>query len=355
MDTLIDALNRHIENQEESKQFRISETPYGGRGCIAVNKIPSGQVVHSCKPLSSSISRPYRKEVCLLCFQFQGGKTLPCRLGEKAQLYFCSELCRSKFIDEDVDDVLVDSLIQLEVNYLHSQKYQKDVDVRPSISREAIENEWNQVEKWSERISTLKPSKRVSYMPYIDEAEYNEIKYIIGVLFQYYRNDNDELIYFNSLQSSEMDKILRYPLLLDSYIKIFKYLRLTCKSHLQKFVSVASVRAIIGKNLTNAFGIWSKPESITDEKDYFGFSVYPSASYFNHSCLPNLNKIFEGSRVIFKAFSDINPGDELCISYIGKPHEDESVRQKCLDEWFFKCLCVKCTDQQKKDPIATTE
>lgn len=348
MDPLINALNRHIENHEGSKQFRISETPYGGRGCIAVTRISSGEVVHSCMPFSSSIARPYRKEVCLWCFQFQGGKTLPCRLGQKAQLYFCSEVCRSKFIDQDIDDILADSLVQLELNYLHIQKYQEDVDIRSSVSLEEIENAWNEVERWDQKISTLKPSKRVSYIPHIDEAEYNEIKYIIGVLFQYYRNDSDELVYFNSLQSSETEKIIRYPLLLDSYIKVFKYLRLTCKSHLQKFISVALVRAVIGKNLTNAFGIWSKPESITGEKDYFGFSVYPSASYFNHSCLPNLNKIFEGRRVIFKAFSDINPGDELCISYIGKPHEDESVRQKYLDEWFFNCLCIKCTDQQRK-------
>ena len=64
----------------------------------------------------------------------------------------------------------------------------------------------------------------------------------------------------------------------------------------------------------------------------------------NHACDPNA--YFQSSqsslaaRVI--AFRDIEPGEELSLSYVdvGKTHEE---RQRALQRWGFTCTCAMCT------------
>ena len=205
--------------------------------------------------------------------------------------------------------------------------------------------EWDKVASWETKLESLKPSKRQNQIFRIDDNEYLEIKYVIGVLFNMYKvHCNDHIPHFDYPNLDKMKptklnysyliyyilqnlKSKRYPYLLYSYINIYKFIKLTCTPELQAFIDSTTIRSIIGKNLSNAFGIWSEVTDPSEDKEFLGFGVYPSASFFNHSCSPNIVKTRNNSEMVFTTSKDIEIGEELCISYGNYTDEPVELRQ----------------------------
>ena len=96
----------------------------------------------------------------------------------------------------------------------------------------------------------------------------------------------------------------------------------------------------LSRHLSNSFGIWELP--ITPDSENLGSAMYPSASYFNHSCEPNVLKIRQGRTVQFVASRDVSKGEELCISYGHTEREVTERRQMLRDWWGFQCDCIRC-------------
>ncbi|CAF0825154.1 unnamed protein product [Rotaria sordida] len=389
-----------------SSYFSVKPTKYGGRGCFANTDLAQGTIVHECSmPLSSTIVRPFRKEVCGSCFKFSHGKTLKFKLMSQKNkqnnstsasasdsslaLYFCSQPCMDKFIALDIDGLYWESLLNVESLFskglnqcqydLERKKQQEEAETEAELK---LENELKQAEdielfisqKWQEaeincqlQLSKLKPKQRKNFnnliylIPKINENEYMEIKYIIGILFQMYKRDNCEndklssslsvslssleLQIFQLLQSNDIEKIFKYPYLLHSYTnKIYKFLKISTLEKLQPYITPSIIRLIIGKNSTNVYGIWSSDEP-DGNKEFFGYSLYPSASFFNHSCNPFLIKIKKGAKIIFKLLKNVKKNEELCIHYGNSITDDLEIRQKYLKEWFFDCLCERCVEE----------
>ncbi|CAF5102370.1 unnamed protein product, partial [Rotaria sp. Silwood1] len=166
-----------------------------------------------------------------------------------------------KFIDLDIDDLYRESLLNVENLFIRGLNHDR-CDLEMEIQHEEaeieaelkLENALKQAkdidlfisQKWQEaeincqlQLSKLKPKQRKNFnnlihlTPKIDENEYLEIKYIIGILFQMYKRDyckNNklslsisvslslfELQVFQHLQSSDIQRICKYPYLLHSY------------------------------------------------------------------------------------------------------------------------------------------
>lgn len=97
-----------------------------------------------------------------------------------------------------------------------------------------------------------------------------------------------------------------------------------------KFVS------LIGKIDQNTFGVRY------DRNLSYAFALVPAMSYFNHSCAPNVCVIQHNTVVNIYALRDIEPGEEVAISYIetNRPTKD---RRRCLQaEYNFYCRCLRC-------------
>lgn len=222
-----------------------------------------------------------------------------------------------------------------------------------------VKQKWTEVEEWVEKISKTK-TKWEQFIPKINEAEYLEAKYVLSILHQYHLADKSDSVEFEGrflqdydlkqvmkfettlfsyLQSNEVLKVLKFKNLLQSYINIFKFLKLTSPEVYQKFIDPLTIRLIIGNNLTNAFGIWSAD---VGDKDFLGFGVYPSASFFNHSCEPNIMKKRIGNQLHFITLRDIQKNEELCIDYGNYLNEKFEFRRRQLKEWFFICGCTRC-------------
>lgn len=382
--TLLNAISSH---------FSVKSTKYGGRGCFVTSDLTQGTTVYECtSPLSSTIARTFKKEVCGSCFTCLHGKILKFKLASSENqqhnsistsslaLYFCSQACMEKFTASDVDSLYLESLLQLESLFLkgltqrqHDSK-SKEEEVETAVTLQ-LENELKQAkdaelficQKWQEAeincqllLSKLKPKQKknlnhlYSLIPKIDEHEYLEIKYIIGILFHMYKHDSCrnnkllslELQIFPLLQSNDTEQMCKYPYLLHSYTRIYKFLRISTFDKLQPYITPPAIRSMIGKRLANAFGIWSRDEP-DGNKEHFGYSLYPSASFFNHSCRPNLIDVRDGKTIIFKLLKDVKKDDELLISYIHSNNDDFQRRQKDLREWFIDCSCERCVEEKK--------
>ncbi|GEQ67247.1 hypothetical protein JCM33374_g911 [Metschnikowia sp. JCM 33374] len=287
------------------------------------------------------------------------------------KIYFCSDACRSQFKHHDSDGTLASTICAAEELYLKcaGEISEKDVPANETELLQVFDRKWDSVKEWGARVFRMKPSKRPHHYPTVTADDYAEIRYVISTLHNLARSKAQdqsqfggvsagdipflesmtpdeamrfEIEAFNILQSSEMDKVKRYPYLLESYVNIYKFVRLVSPETWLPFVTPQNIRDIIGRNLTNAFGTWSDVTQEGEGREYFGFGVYPSASFFNHSCDNNLKKKRSGSGYEFTTLKEIYPGEELCISYGLNGGEKVAERQEFLREWFFSCGCKKC-------------
>lgn len=90
-----------------------------------------------------------------------------------------------------------------------------------------------------------------------------------------------------------------------------------------------------------------------------GSGLYILQSAVNHSCLPNATVEFpySNSVLVLRATRDIQPGEEICISYLSECDLERSrhSRQNYLSSMYlFTCHCEKCL-LQADDPDVTSE
>lgn len=334
-------------------------TKYGGRGCFANGRIPKDTLLRRIeRPVGSSISRPFRKEVCCWCFQYQNERTLKHRLQDK--IYFCSEECVAQFQADDPAGLLLRALLDIETlcGACAGEIPETEWPNEPQLLQDAVDHAWQEVDQWEQRVFAMKALKRKAHMPQVSPDEYAEIVYVARALHCLVQDGtplspnrpesaHTEAVVFDMLQSAESQKVAKYPYLAHSYGTVYKIIRAVRPAEWEAHVTPQRVRDIIGRNLTNAFGIWLPALSPDEDQEYFGFAVYPTGSFFNHLCAANIRKVRVGAAYEFYAARDIEEGEELCISYGPRSSDPVHERQAALKEWFFECACPRCQEEQK--------
>ncbi|KAH6561267.1 hypothetical protein BASA50_000277 [Batrachochytrium salamandrivorans] len=96
---------------------------------------------------------------------------------------------------------------------------------------------------------------------------------------------------------------------------------------------------------SNCFGIWKSH----GKEACMGRAVFPAASYFNHSCVPNCESIKQGNQMAFRTLQKIAAGDMLTISYIDTNIPVSARRARLMDDYFFLCLCERCVKESELD------
>jgi SET domain len=126
--------------------------------------------------------------------------------------------------------------------------------------------------------------------------------------------------------------------------QITPFLQQNLPAELQSLVS-STAYAFLSRHLTNSFGIWELP--ISADSENLGSAMYPSASYFNHSCEPNIIKVRQGRTILFVTSREVQNEEELCISYGHTEREVEERREILKEVWGFDCNCVRCIKELK--------
>ncbi|KAM9329055.1 protein-lysine N-trimethyltransferase SMYD5 [Gastrophryne carolinensis] len=91
-----------------------------------------------------------------------------------------------------------------------------------------------------------------------------------------------------------------------------------------------------------------------------GSGLYLLQSCCNHSCVPNAEVSFPDNNFLLHltAVEDIQPGEEICISYLDCCQRDRSrhTRHKILREnYLFVCSCPKCLSQAEHPDVTSDE
>lgn len=338
-----------------SDLFSVNLTSYGGRACFAKQDIPAGtNVLVTNDPIGSVVLYEFRKEVCSMCLKYEYGETCKVKLdtskGRKkfqgAGLWFCSSDCKDQYLERDDAEQLVEVFESLLEQYQIKAKnpVEHPDDYNPQISRRFIDEFWSEVDEWEAKVSKLKKTKVMNQIPYINEDEYTTVRFAALALFNLYKG-HESTPYYNDLQSNEFDKISKFPILLLSQAAVFKFLRIVLPDYLQRLLSTETFRLLCGREYGNSFGIWQQTslENANENKEFLGYSLYAEASYFNHSCEPNVKKFRIKNKMCFQTTSDVNIGEQLCIDYFHILDEPLEERQKVLKQnWFFECGCSRC-------------
>ncbi|SCV05833.1 LANO_0H16182g1_1 [Lachancea nothofagi CBS 11611] len=345
---------------ELSELFEIRTTKYGGRACFARRDIPVDTdvlVLH--RALGSIVCHEFRKEVCCVCFLYDNGRTMKVRLMEKcpklapkgAGLWFCSEKCRHDFLSRDRIESLIEAYELFETNWLSRASDRagledcQTADPEHQISKTDIQRMWDGLEhSWVPMIDRMKLIRQRSQLPVLNEDEYGCVRFVAHCLFTLATANKScvQMQAFRSLQSNELVKIQQYPILLKVQENVFKTLYVLLPPQLKPMLTSAIFRHILGSEYGNSFGIWESAEC-SESREYLGYCVLPEASYFNHSCAPNLAKRRQGERMIFTLNSPAQKDQELCIDYkgiLGLPVKE----RRCIlqENWFFDCGCERC-------------
>jgi len=85
------------------------------------------------------------------------------------------------------------------------------------------------------------------------------------------------------------------------------------------------------------------PVDLEDRSDMIG--IYAMLSRFNHSCAHNVNNSWQADIgvEVLHANRDIEPGEELCITYIDLFQTLEARRAELLTVFKFQCGCEACS------------
>lgn len=351
--------------------FQIQHTRFGGRACFSSRPLPQGTVILDAEDsLGESISYEFRKEVCHYCLLYDHGKVMKYRIdagnsgpigaqmkGKRFQgagLWFCSDKCREGYLRQDHILELVEGYENLLNGLLICQKRSltETIDEEKlnsvSIDPQKIESRWSQLaEEWIPRIQSMKEGKKLAQLPHVTEDVYCCARFISKALFQlkYLESESVTKSCFEVLQSNELSKISRFPILLSFQIAVYQTLHILLPPSLHDQLSIPKFRHILGAEYGNAFGIWQTGESVGD-REYLGYWLFPRASFFNHSCDPNVDKIRNNRKMHFILNRNVEPGTQLCIAYncdLGLPVNER--RKTMRNNWFFDCMCDRCSSE----------
>lgn len=333
----------------QSPLFRIEPIPNAGRGVIATQTIPQGtSLLQSDPPAAHVIFRQYRKEVCALCFHYDLGRTLSVRHAATGKV-FCSAKCQTRWLEEQGELGVRASgnvhafVLARSKDAANADSYECLPDRGGRPSAEAVASVWwdGEVERSRERERNggKKPgrsnSSNTGNRVLVDP---DVLSFLLSSILHYHR---DLDLWLKKVQALARDPSpYRSTHELSVYRDSFHQLRLLLPPVLQQVCKPQTCHLAVAAASHNSFGIRSE-----DGEEYMGYALYPEASYFNHSCAPNVAKVRVGRRWVFSAEREIGAGEECCITYLGGEERELDVRERrarLREHWGFECMCVRC-------------
>jgi uncharacterized protein len=287
-----------------------------------------GSVVFVAECFASVVNEEWRQEVCHYCFKFSYSKKLKFRCNyhsveSPCTAFYCSDKCANN--DSVSHDLICHGYKRL------YRALRSKINVRQKLLLAAAfdpvnSGSWDFIENVEELAKLV-----------VSEEEVTILKLIMACLSK--RNVDsagfDELL---QMQNNEENYKLHFP---DKYRRhklLFQFLKYMAKIDIDD----GTFRQVVFRENGNSFGIWEN--GMADfGNELLGYAIFPTATFFNHSCAPSLSKIQVGRQVLFHATHDILVGDELSISYGYSQSETVHERQERLWlNYYFKCDCPLC-------------
>ncbi|KAJ6598228.1 hypothetical protein DFH09DRAFT_1022536 [Mycena vulgaris] len=341
--------------------FHRQDTWYGGRGLFATKPIPKGTLLHTCPaPYASVIYRVFRKEVCGHCFGYAFDarrNAWNVKLEAGSGIWFCNEACRDDWIrDENVGQLVgamnaaVDKLAKSMDKRAAGQIVPPELLVA-AVTQESIDLAWAAAEN-----ASLPTDAQPGSAPMLDDLELDTVRFLLSaVVRRHIEHSTQTVPLLNSwndlleLQNNELQFIRTHPNVLASHLRIYTFVRRIIRlvPALAPYLATSEmVRAVLARDQGNVFGMYEMNKE--GDSEMFGWSMYVSASYFNHDCAPNVRKERAGRALLFYTTRDVALGEELCINYIDLADSVTDRRKQLSLNWYFDCVCKRCEKELEK-------
>ncbi|KAK5193285.1 Histone-lysine N-methyltransferase set-6 [Exophiala xenobiotica] len=352
-----DSLPTASNARPTSSLFEVRSTATSGRGVFALTDIPRHTLLlETSLVAASAIYKPYAKEVCAQCFSYNRGVLWKIRDNARG-VVFCSESCQHHWTTGMPAGALV---AREEVQKLLARKqklWDTEIEDFSKPSPETIDNAWTAAEdkailiRAARSTSTI-PSPTKMQLKALRQAQSlhpdpDTIWFLLDAVIQSVRQHDTDIVDVTADLAADPRAYINADdlnLHIEAYLSLLSILPDELLPHVQQSL----LRAIQSRTTHNSFGLRSLDEGGelgTAGSECFGFGVWPAASYWNHSCEPNLTKQRNGRMWKFWASRDIRAGEELCISYLGGDERDMDTaerREKLTRIWGFECQCARC-------------
>jgi hypothetical protein len=347
-------------NLHQSDLFVIKETACSGRAVFASQSLKANTLLLCSNVISASVVlREYRGEICTHCFRYERGRKFKHRLPETGTS-FCSAACQKAWEAETGDDGMaawqaLESFIKAKMKTNLSgvsnlYDYLPDADTTPPTEEE-IRQTWDVMEstahftRQARAGSKAKPHRRaiqaaLTILPNADILSFQ----LSGILARA-KNPPTAWDALTELvpDSRPYDRSEELKDHVHAYLHLLALLPTTLIPH----ITAENCIELARRESWNSFGL----RSLDDGGDeFFGFGVWPEASFFNHSCEPNVRKERVGRNWKFWSDRDVEMDGQLSISYLGGEEKDlrlEERRKRLMATWGFNCTCSKCLDEEK--------
>ncbi|KAF9238974.1 SET domain-containing protein [Melanogaster broomeanus] len=330
-----------------SEYVELRTTTTGGRSIFAIRDIQPGTRIHSSgAPFAHVIYKEYRKEVCAQCFAYSASDetTATDYLGARRGVI----LTDGSRCHLDQEPKRNSEEIQITAGRGEAQAMLQAA-IEPGdtpVNQTMVDQVW----ATAEALITSK-AHLTSYFSTLnlEDTELEIARLLASAVVRRYSSDHldpsgpaSQSIPHNcwsqllDLQINELPNVQRRPFMLPTHFRIFAFLCNALPKYLQPYMD--TIREVLARDTGNSFGIWDGDR----RDDMMGWGIWISASYFNHSCAPNLRKKRQGRVLHFETTREIQAGEELCISYIETDSPVNQRRRELEESWFFTCRCYLC-------------
>ena len=135
---------------------------------------------------------------------------------------------------------------------------------------------------------------------------------------------------------------------------VIEELKITSKT-ISKIASDYKLLLSDNEALHLLYAIQCNAHQILDENDRaIGLGLFPYTSMLNHNCAPNCAHHYEITnngipKLIMRAIKDIEPGSEICYSYVNLYSSTTTRRLKLEKAYSFQCNCSRCVSNDNVD------
>jgi len=373
-----------------SEIFTVKETASSGRAIVAQMDTQPGchlLTTHSKhSPIAHVILRPYRREVCAWCFLYDRGRQWKIRDIAEG-MAFCSIECQTHWHANNdafcreafraIETSIKGQATRQNHGAIEESTYGGSALVEGSASPDSVDEAWAMVKEQGTAVvrarTATKPSK--AQRAIVRHAtnlisDPDILSYVLSGVLTTYRswvshNDGN-----GGVPSTDAEDLLpslfelvpdekvfvenpMTPSPLHAYTSTYLLLLALLPATLLPLIAPKLVINLASRAAHNAFSI--RPEGTTDgfqSGEFLGWGVWPEASFFNHSCRPNVRKDRIGRLWSFTVDIDagktVQQGQQLCITYLGGDERDLDVaerRKRLQEQWGFRCLCDRCLEE----------
>lgn len=286
----------------------VEETPEKGRHCIAAKRFPRGSVILAVDPDVEALSDDTISGHCSNCYAIIPDEFLEDDKEEEDDDKDKEEDDKDKDENKDDDD--------------KEEQSRNKVFVCPGCKVSRYCSEKCREEHW-ERIHRT-------------ECEYFANLYEMSILLVRMINTGVDWHFLRPSTTFDPKDID------DGYIELFDEIRSMIGT--KKSVPDDDTMYLLAESINNnAF-------SIEDEDtEPAGTGVYLQASLFSHSCVPNTARAFKNKRLHIIASENIEPGEEITITYSNNLIADlDERREELRKSYGFTCACPRCLGEASK-------